>query len=706
LKAAIARLGTLVAWIALMGLSAQAETRFEAAVIGNSAYPVARLPNATRDAALVAETLAQAGFNVRTYFDLSAADFPKVLDEVNAQFDGADFTIFYYAGHAFQRNGQNELLAIDVEQLTRSVIEEKTITLREVLERTAPSGLDSNQLRLIIIDACRNDPFSAIDSAIQPGILFEESGDGQTLISYATSAGQVAYDGPITGYGPYALAFSRALDGGKGIRVSDALRAVRRDVRITTDGRQIPWVVGSTESDPVLGRALIVDADLPVVPDEATDLGDLVWTFVRPDLTVETYEAFIRTFPQSPHVEIASQRVREIRAAREEGTREVLGDTPSVSRETLQEVEKANDLAEVQAAYEPETNIPAELFRIWPDALPQTEGGMASVVTQCDLLASDPADPQAVAPPTRDGLVNVREAGKACGFALAADPENPRLQFLFGRVLQLIGLHNQARFYYTKAATQNYSAALTNLGFMAIQGIGQDVDYFSAARYYRLAAGLGNLRARTNIGTMFVKGQGVPELPEEGVLWYRLAAGMGWPNAQNALGDSYRLGRGVPEDLRAAAALYMLAAENGQRDAMNNLGRLYLEGQGVEKDPALGKLWLERAIEAGDRFAPRHLALELIKTGTAPSADEVIRLFELSADRGEARAYLDLASFHLEGGLQDPQPEAAYINARLAQLREVDGADDLVGKISALLTPETVAKLEEQISQRRKLNGI
>jgi hypothetical protein len=693
--------------LALLPATGALAERLEAAVIGNSGYPAAPLANAARDAATVAEALAEAGFAVRTYFDVPRSDMDRVLGEIGAQFATADLSVLYYAGHAFQFDGQNQLLAADVPELTAAEIEAKRVPLTQVLRQTMPEGAGGadERLRLVIVDACRNDPFSSVDAAFQRGLSFEESGDTQTLIAYSTSAGELAYDGPSGGNGPYALALARAIRNGD-TTISSVLRSVRRDVRLATEGLQIPWVVGSAETDPVFGAAVAAAAEAPVAAG-VPPLDEIVWSFVRRELTSETLRQFVDNFPQSSFVEDANQRMREIEVGREDATRQLVLVEGEISGDTLNELAEARARIEEHLAYEPATDIPAELFALWPETLPEAERGLSQIVTRCDVLSSDPADPQRMAPPVREGLMNIREAARACGFALAADPENPRLLFQFGRVLQFAGRHDWARAYYTRASAYKYSAALTNLGYMAIEGIGQDKDFAAAETYYRQAAELGNLRARTNIGTMYIEGVGVPQIPEEGVLWYRLASGMGWANAQNALADQYRKGIGVGKDERAAVALYRLAAENGQRAAMNSLGRSYLAGWGVEPDRKTAHLWFERAIEAGDRFAPRFFAQDLIAGGDAKADPErVLGLLRLSADRGFGEAYLDLAKVYLAGSLTPADLRLAYLNARLAELREVEGAAEVVAEAKAALGAAAAEDVDAEIAQRRRLNGL
>ena len=101
---------------------------------------------------------------------------------------------------------------------------------------------------------------------------------------------------------------------------------------------------------------------------------------------------------------------------------------------------------------------------------------MKTLVTDCDLYAADPNDPQRQVPGVTNGLVNIRDALRACAFSLAADINNPRLQFQFGRVLEIARRYSWAEHFYELAGKQQYSAALINMGYMARVGMGREID--------------------------------------------------------------------------------------------------------------------------------------------------------------------------------------------------------------------------------------
>ena len=675
-----------------------------AIVIGNNDYPAAPLRNAANDAALVARSLAEIGFAVKVHLDVRSEQVPGLLDEVRESFAGAEIGLVYYAGHAFQYNGENQLLSVDVPELSAAVIEKRRLPLRDLLAAADSGSGEAGSLRVVILDGCRNDPFSSVGPAYARGLAFEESGADETLIAFSTGAGRLAFDGPADGNSPFALALSRALER-PGVTVSEMLRSVRRSVRLATEARQIPWVVGSMETDFELRRGS--DATLEVASADEVALDQVVWWAIHSEIDPDELTRFVQTFPDSARVPDATSRLREIELATSDAGRAVVIDGETVQPGAVATVLDLRERLPARGAFQPDSSIPAELFAVWPDPLPDTPGGLGELVTDCDLVAADPDDQQRVGPGVDWGLVNVRRAVRTCGYALARDPGNARLAFQLARALDIGEAYPWARYFYTAAAQAGHAAAMTNLGYMAIEGRGGEVDYPAAAAWYRRAAALGNLRARTNIGEIYLKGQGVEPKFEEALLWYRLASSMGWPNAQNALADMYRKGQGVAKDERASAALYLLAAENGQREAMNSLGRSYLNGWGVAKDRKQAHVWLGRAIDAGDRYAPYFLARDLVAGGEGGAEPQrVLDLLQLSADRGFRDAYGELAKTYRDGRIVPADPAAGYFWARLAEIAGAEGAGGLVAEAGSGLGAAQKADIERLIANRQALNGL
>jgi uncharacterized caspase-like protein len=699
----------LFALLATFGLFSLSEAHSEkraAIIIGNGEYPFAPLVNPRNDSKLIANTLTELDFDVLLFYDVKRSAIPDLKDAIRAHLVGADMAIFYYAGHALQVDRQNLLLPVDTRTSSAKEVVADAMRLNDLIDivKDDPVGV-----KLFILDACRNNP-AAKGEGLEQGLAYTESGSGQVLIAFATSAGQVAYDG--TGINsPYSSALANALQT-PNLDVYDTFRTIRGDVRQATGGSQIPWITGSIETKFVFRQddagSEVGEAAQVAEPGGGLTIDEVLWSFIKDSKSPEDFERFVKVFPNSRFAAEATEKSRVQMAALSERGVYVNGAlaSTSISAEVLVvgESKAASEEFVFQQAGE---RAVSETFRVWPSELPVTQRGMKAMVTDCDLYAADPNDPQRAVPGVTNGLVNVRDALRGCAFALAADIDNPRLLFQFGRVLEIAGRYDWAEHYYDLAGKQQYSAALVNLGYMARVGMGREVDYVRALNFYLQAAALGNLRARTNVGTAYIRGQGVPQMPEEGILWYRLAASSGWTNAITALGDSYSKGVGVPKDEVEAAKLYAAAADMGQIDAMSNLGRAYVNGAGVEKNVKRGLDLMLKATDRGNKYAPRFAGQLFLKGGDGVGREgkRALTLFELSAQRGFEDAYLDLAKGYQDGSFGKPDLRQAYFNATLAQRFKVENAGELKDGIGKKLKADIRQKVETDAELFIEQNG-
>src|SRR5687768_14641997 len=150
-------LAAVLAVVAVAGPALAAESRV-ALVIGNSAYAgLGRLSNPPGDAAKVAEALRQVGFSVTQAKDLDQSGFKKALQAFAATSRGADVAVVYYAGHGMEMDGVNYLLPVDATLATDADVGFEAVPLDMALR--AVEG--ARRLRLVILDACRNNPMQA-----------------------------------------------------------------------------------------------------------------------------------------------------------------------------------------------------------------------------------------------------------------------------------------------------------------------------------------------------------------------------------------------------------------------------------------------------------------------------------------------------------------------------------------------------------------
>jgi tetratricopeptide (TPR) repeat protein len=228
------------------------ETRV-ALVIGNGSYAsVPKLPNPSSDAKAVADSLRAAGFKtVHLDNDLSASAMREALNTFSTEASQADWAVVYYAGHGIEVNGVNYLIPIDAKLKTDRAVQFEAVPLDSVLT----SVESARKLRLVILDACRDNPFlrdmarTVASRSVGRGLARIEPESSATLVAYAAKAGQVASDG-VTGQAnsPFATALIRNMQK-PGVEIRKFFGLVRDDVMAATGNAQEPFVYGSLGGD-------------------------------------------------------------------------------------------------------------------------------------------------------------------------------------------------------------------------------------------------------------------------------------------------------------------------------------------------------------------------------------------------------------------------------------------------------------------------
>jgi uncharacterized caspase-like protein len=242
-------LSSLSCMLGLVAVTAWGAAPFRVAlVIGNSNYIAApHLANPGTDAKLVAAALHQAGFSdVDLQVDLSKANFEKALRAFQQKADGAEVALIYYAGHGLEIDGRNWLVPVDA-----TLADERDLPFQGIdLDMVLGTVTGAKGLRVVVLDACRDNPFTRSIRRISGtrGLPSRGLADIEvtgTLVLYAQRAGQTALDG--TGAGadsPFATAFAARLPE-RGVDIRLLVSQVRDDVLATTGGKQEPFSYGS-----------------------------------------------------------------------------------------------------------------------------------------------------------------------------------------------------------------------------------------------------------------------------------------------------------------------------------------------------------------------------------------------------------------------------------------------------------------------------
>jgi Caspase domain len=242
---------------AMFANAAEAERRV-ALVVGISAYTNApTLPNTINDSNAIAALLKSIGFEVViSRNDLGVVDFKRTVREFLITAENADVAVVYYAGHGIEVGGTNYLIPVDARLSRDYDVDDEAIALDRIIWALQPV----RRLRLILLDACRDNPFAAkLRSAgrtpARGGLAKLDEVGADTLVAYAAKAGSISYDGDNVN-SPFAIALLRHL-AEPGVDVRIALGRVYDEVTAMTGGRQEPFIYGS------LGGATISLVPLP-----------------------------------------------------------------------------------------------------------------------------------------------------------------------------------------------------------------------------------------------------------------------------------------------------------------------------------------------------------------------------------------------------------------------------------------------------------
>lgn len=219
-----------------------------ALVIGNSTYVGVPLRNPMNDANAIARRLSALGFDVTLRLNVKKDDLKVVIREFGLELKKTGGVgLFYYAGHGIQLNGENYLVPVDAAIEKTLDIEVEAVKLQRVLNEME---FANNQMNIVILDACRDNPYSRMRSG-SAGLAPIYGAPVGTFIAYATSPGQAASDGDGE-HGLYTQELLNALDRSEGLKIEDLFKVVRAEVRKKSGNNQVPW-----ENSSLIGNFII-----------------------------------------------------------------------------------------------------------------------------------------------------------------------------------------------------------------------------------------------------------------------------------------------------------------------------------------------------------------------------------------------------------------------------------------------------------------
>ena len=301
----------------LLATPAFAEKRV-ALVIGNDSYKSeAVLKNAVNDARLVAGALGKVDFQiVDAKPNLGIGEFRQALRRFQALADGADVALIYYAGHGLEANGTNWLIPTDA-----ALANERDLDYEAIRIDLALQALSGARMRLLVLDACRNNPFGR---SWRPGARSVSRGlkpvdTDDVLVLFAAAPGQTASDG--TGANsPFATAFAQRLPEA-GLAVQLLGGRVRDDVLKATGGTQRPYVSASITGEPFYltapARPAVSAAPaVPAAPPSATPAQSAAaeaWSHVKDSKSIGELDAYVRRHGDTFYGDLAKTRLDDLK---------------------------------------------------------------------------------------------------------------------------------------------------------------------------------------------------------------------------------------------------------------------------------------------------------------------------------------------------------------------------------------------------------
>nr|VFK60699.1 MAG: ABC-type branched-chain amino acid transport system, substrate-binding protein [Candidatus Kentron sp. TUN] len=309
--------------VALAQDNAYSERRV-ALVIGNWTYKASPLKNPKNDAADMARALGELGFQVIYKSNASRKEMGKAVQQFGRRIREGGVGLFYYAGHGMQVKGKNHLIPVGAAISSEDDVPFESVDANRVLAKMESAR---NRLNLVILDACRDNPFARSFRSSGSGLARMDAPSG-TLIVYATGPGRVASDGdgrnsPFTKH----LLTQMKVPGQK---AEEVFKKVRVGVRRDTDNRQTPWEASSLTGDFYFVDAKGSGAGGIGKPDKKP--GGLVTSGVDPDIELaawntvqqskdpDMYRIYLEDYPNGRFVRFAERMLKKLGASSREKT--------------------------------------------------------------------------------------------------------------------------------------------------------------------------------------------------------------------------------------------------------------------------------------------------------------------------------------------------------------------------------------------------
>jgi TPR repeat protein len=474
-----------------------------ALVIGNGAYKDSPLLNAANDARSIGQRLSEIGFKVTKLEDASLKEMNAAVRDFGDGLRKGGVGLFYYAGHGIQIRGRNFLVPVDADIKREDEVSYNSLDANSILDKMESAGNGTN---IMILDACRNNPFARSFRSSATGLAQMDAPVG-TYISFATAPGRVASDGA----GANGLFTQHLLNSMRqpGLKIEDVFKRTRVAVMADSAQQQVPWDNSSLTGDFYFLPAGAAAASAPAQePAAATDK-----PAAKPQTVAEHKPGPKPAAPQSTRRESTSEK----------STRLAMGSIPKPSApppaskpmqsggdEQFQKAQEAAKKGDARGA--------ADLYE------QAAQRGHAGAQFELGMLYKIGRRPITQDLPKARTLL-----GKAA-------PNNTAAAYEYGMLLDQGqgGDKNcrEAQRWLQRAAEGGMVGAMTALGDSLLRSCNGEKKPEAAAKWLRSAADKSSVAAQFSLGILYFNGDGVAKNPGEARKWLELAESKGHPSAR------------------------------------------------------------------------------------------------------------------------------------------------------------------------------
>jgi len=294
----------ILALVSSVGAQVPPEEPRLALLIGNSAYRESPLRNPVNDVRAMAQRFRELGFTVLVHENATKRTMEAAIIEFGRRLAEGGVGAFYYAGHGLQVRGRNYLVPVDAEIEDEASTRVAAVDVELLLEQMAEA---KNRVNMVILDACRNNPFERRMRGGSRGLAAVDAARG-TLVAYATAPGSVAADGDGKN-GLYTEELLEALRE-PGLKIEEVFKRVRINVARRSKGSQTPWESSSLTGDLVVN--VTVNVTTAAVSAPAPDREGQFWMSIKDGTDPAAFEAYLKQYPQGTFAALARQRLASV----------------------------------------------------------------------------------------------------------------------------------------------------------------------------------------------------------------------------------------------------------------------------------------------------------------------------------------------------------------------------------------------------------